>query len=520
MLYVFTSCALNFVPCAKLLAASVKDQMPDARFVLVLTDEKPDNLRLEDEGFDEVLYLDDFSDQIENPRGWAFGHTIMELATAIKPFTACKLMERDDCDAVMFFDPDCVLFGPMKEMRAALERHSVVLTPHASLMHENDDWIFFEKNPLKVGGFNLGFFGLRNSETGRAVASWWRHRLKDYCLIDPDQGLFTDQKWMDLLPNYTDDYAVMREPVYNIARWNTFQRTLSREGDSYLADGQPVEFIHFSGFYKIGPYVRGLYDRSSEPLVDNIEVLQELSLWYSGKLDEARSHEAYDGPWPLGRYGNGQDIHDADRRRYKASAVLQERFPDPFKANRLDSYWLYCRKQERVASEVSLRDQEPNFNLVTRGVQAHNTLLRKLNTAQSTQLENTTRELVETRTELEQMTRTADALRGELQQRLRSAGEDQIRRIFEPLVASGAINIEAYLEANPDVAQSKIDPLVHFIRYGLAENRSLGTTDATQLFLAHCERFLEVARASEDDRGFRRPLQSLIRGRNPSTRRA
>lgn len=262
MLYVFTSCALNFVPCARLLAASVKTHMPDARFVLVLTDDRPETFRLEGQGFDEVLYLDDFVDQLGNPRGWAFGHDIMELATAIKPFTAARLMERDDCDAVMFFDPDCVLFGPMTEMRAALQSNSIVLTPHASLMHENQDWLFFERNPLKVGGFNLGFFGLRNNDTGRAVASWWRFRLRDHCLIAPEQGLFTDQKWMDLLPCYTDDIRVMREPVYNVARWNTFQRRISKKtagkdkAATYLADGAPIQFVHFSGFTRSAPMFR------------------------------------------------------------------------------------------------------------------------------------------------------------------------------------------------------------------------------------------------------------------------
>ncbi|MEM9421885.1 MAG: glycosyl transferase, partial [Pseudomonadota bacterium] len=223
MLYIFTTCALNFVPCAKILAKSVRETMPDARMVLALSDRKPNGFRLEDEGFDEVLYLDDFIDRIENPLGWAFGHTIMELATALKPFTAAKLMERDDCDAVMFFDPDCVVLEPMEEMRAALQEHSVLLTPHASDLHENDKWTFFEKNQLKVGAFNLGFFALRNSEEGRAVASWWRHRLKEGCVIDPSEGLFTDQKWMDLLPCYTNDLKVMRQPHYNVARWNTFQ---------------------------------------------------------------------------------------------------------------------------------------------------------------------------------------------------------------------------------------------------------------------------------------------------------
>lgn len=477
MLYVFTSCALNFVPCAKLLAASVKTHMPDTKFVLVLTDDKPEGFRLEDEGFDEVLYLEDFSDQFDNPRGWAFGHSIMELATAVKPFTAAKLMERDDCDGVMFFDPDCVLFGKMTAMRKALRQHSVLLTPHASLMHENKDWLFFERNPLKVGGFNLGFFALQNNETGRAVASWWRYRLRDLCLIDPEQGLFTDQKWIDLLPNYIDDLKVMREPVYNIARWNTFQRVISkkvakRSGKvTYLADGQPIEFVHFSGFYKIGPYVQGLYDKSSEPLIENLSTLQELSLWYSEQLAEAHSHPEYTAPWKLGHYGNGEEITEQDRRLYKASAQLQQSYPDPFAVQGWQNYWLYCRKQTRIEAETQLADMRPTFTLISNSVRAHNTLLRQQNGAFETQFSKMVSEIASLREQQLARNHSSDQLQHKMLKMLRNASRSRVEKSFSWMQKDGMFDPEEYLKQNLDVRQSKLTPLQHFIMFGLYERR-------------------------------------------------
>lgn len=478
MLYVFTSCALNFVPCAKLLAESVKTHMRDAHFVLVLTDDKPKGFRLEDEGFDEVLYIEDFADQFDNPRGWAFGHTIMELATAVKPFTAAKLMERDDCDAVMFFDPDCVLFGKMTEMRSALKKNSVVLTPHASLLHENSDWIFFEKNPLKVGGFNLGFFALQNNETGRAVASWWRYRLRDYCLIDPDQGLFTDQKWIDLLPNYIDDLKVMREPVYNIARWNTFQRKISKRvakksgAVTYLADGKPIQFVHFSGFYKIGPYVQGLYDKSSEPLIEDLSTLQELSLWYSEKLAEARSHPEYMDPWKLGLYANGEEIPESDRRRYKSRPGLQQRYRDPFSITSLDSFWLFCRKQEQVEAETKTAALMPTQKMITSSVQAHNTLLREQNMAFGQQFAQMNNNIAELREQLQASEERRAQLESELLMMLQQVTAEKIESVFGWMQTEALFNAEEYLKQNPDVGDSGQTPLEHYIRFGLRENRT------------------------------------------------
>ena len=494
MLYVFTTCALNFVPCAKLLARSVEKHLPDAKFVFVLTDEKPEDFNLEDEGLGEVLYLEDFQEELGNPRGWAFGHTIMELATAIKPFTAAKLMERSDCDAVMFFDPDCVLFGDLADLRQAIKEHSVVLTPHASELHVDKDWLFFEMNPLKVGSFNLGYFGFQNNNTGRAVAHWWRYRLKELCMIDPDRGLFTDQKWMDLLPGYIDDIKVMREPVYNIARWNTFQRKITKQGDTYLANGSPVEFIHFSGFYKIGPYVQGLYDKSSEPLIeeDSLEVLQELSLWYSEQLADVRTQAIYSAPWPFGLYKNGEEISEADRRRYRNSLELQEKYPDPFSTNSLDSYWLHCRKAERVEEEKAIKKLYPQSEVVNRSVHAHNSILRKMNSALEEQLAQTSAELVDVRNQSSSNLKSVQMLKELFFVSAPRLSDDAILRALDPLLSSGAFNGDKYLDANPDVRDAGFHPLVHYVRYGIAEGRNFGDTGVVPFFEANIDVFSHV----------------------------
>lgn len=472
MLYVFTTCALNFVPCAKLLAESVKRHLPQARFVITLTDDTPDGFRLEDEGFDEALYLEDFADDLGNPRGWAFSHTIMELATALKPFVAAKLMEREDCDAVMFFDADCVLYDRLEQMCAAVQTHSLVLTPHASLLHENADWIFFERNPLKVGTFNLGYFGLQNNETGRAIASWWRFRLRDHCLIDPEQGLFTDQKWIDLLPSYTDDIKVLREPVYNVARWNTFQRTITKEGERYFVDGEPLQFIHFSGFYKVGPYVRGLYDRSSEPYVKNIEVLQALSLWYSSELDRVRTQGIYGAPWPLGYYGNGEEIPEADRRRYRASQELQNRFPDPFSTSSLNSYWLYCRRQERMEAEKTFAKLPGLAEMVPSSVRSHNAILRRHNETLNTQLVETTTAL----RRAQELSRLFDTLATEVKTHVSKLAlitpSGAMADKFADFLGEDGFDRDWYLETNPDVGEARMEPLTHFLQFGLKEERA------------------------------------------------
>ncbi len=265
MNYAFTSCALNYFPNAKILASSVRKHMPDAKIVFCLTDVEPKGFDPTKEGFDEYWRMEDLRPQIPNLEQWIFRHDVMELATAVKPFVLSALLERDDCDSVLFFDPDCELHSPCSEIRQSVSENSITLTPHCTKPHTEDELVFFELNQLKVGAFNLGFFGVRNDEEGRQFAHWWRHRLKNYCIIDESRHLFTDQKWIDLVPSYFSSLNVLRSPTYNVARWNTYQRKVEKSDDgTILVDGNPLNFIHYSGFLKKGSYVKGLYDVKSE----------------------------------------------------------------------------------------------------------------------------------------------------------------------------------------------------------------------------------------------------------------
>lgn len=486
MLYVFTTSALNFVPCAKLLCQSVKSKMTNVKFVFGLTDRKPADFNLEDEGFDEVLYLDDFAEELGNPLGWAFGHDIMELATALKPFVAAKLMERSDCEGVMFFDPDCVVLNDMTPAIKELETASVLLTPHACDLHVNDQQMFFEFNPLKVGSFNLGFFCFKNDDTGRAVANWWRKRLRDYCLIDPDRGLFTDQKWMDLLPSYIDTLKVLRSPVYNIARWNTFQRPIEKRGDDYYVRGQKVQFIHFSGFYKVGPYVRGLYDRQSEKLIKNREVLDELSLWYSSELTQARTQPAYIAPWALGRYGNGVEIPSSHRRRYKSETQCQERYPDPFDVSRLDSFYAHCLAEDAIEAETRFESFPEFRDAINHSVRGNNQLLREYTTALEDQVRALQAEHNHVRADLSSLLLARNQLLLDLRARLSKVAEHDLKAAFS---GTPSLSVLVEREGGGDGWASRLA----FLRSGLFD-KALSSDEEASLFLdVHLDTLIGLA---------------------------
>jgi hypothetical protein len=291
----------------------------------------------------------------------------MELATAVKGFVLADLLNRPDCDAVLFFDPDCEVYSNCQTILDAVSRHSIVLTPHANIPHVTDPWVFFELNTHRVGVFNGGFLAVRADEEGKAFAQWWRHRLTEYCLIDDKRRLFTDQKWLDLVPCYFDNVKVLRQPTMNLARWNTFQRKVAQTADgTVLVDDAPADFIHFSGFLKKGGYVRGLYDASSEKWCDDLGTLDALSEAYAERLAPLQARAECSREWGYGKYVDGVAIPDDHRRKYHQDRRLRKAFPNPFEGG------------ERLRKELTGPETAPSPQAVEPQRTRRRSLLSKL----------------------------------------------------------------------------------------------------------------------------------------------
>src|SRR3546814_7712438 len=77
-----------------------------------------------------------------------------------------------------------------------------------------------EMSVTEHGIYNLGHRVVRPDENGRAVARWWADRLDKYCFDDKTIGLFTDQRWMDLVPATFEGVKILRVPNMDVASWN------------------------------------------------------------------------------------------------------------------------------------------------------------------------------------------------------------------------------------------------------------------------------------------------------------
>lgn len=322
MIDVFTSAAPNYLGKVRALCESLRDYLPTARVHWLATDVVRQELvdGLAEEPFDSIIFASEL-DGVN--RGWLFRYTLVELSTAVKPAAAQHLLRQPDCDMVLYFDPDTVVFSGLDDLVEQVAASSLALTPH-QLQPEVDPSAFFhELDSLRYGVFNLGFFGVRRCEEADRALEWWRSRCHLTCSGDWTSGSFTDQKWLNFAPIFFDGVTILKNPRFNVAPWNLSQRELRGSFDEgFTVDGQPLGFYHFTGFDSgaHAEHVRGLAGnhQSAEMLID----------WYEQRTELLSIGRP--ATWGLGAYSDGTPIEDIHRTAYRLRQDLQKTFSDPY----------------------------------------------------------------------------------------------------------------------------------------------------------------------------------------------
>jgi len=342
-LHVFTSAAVNYLPKVRMLCRSIRRHHPEATIHLALADERPEWLRAEGEPFDSILELADLD--IPHWQPWSFMHSIVELSTAIKPFAMKRLLDREDCGTVLYFDPDMVLFSRVDDILATLEGANVALTPHQNKPERTLEAVLDnEVTSLRMGVFNLGFIGVRKTAEARRFADWWAERTYALCRAEVHNGLFTDQKWVNFAPVFFDGVAILKSSRHNVATWNLTTRALTGSlASGFEVDGEPLAFYHFTGFDSGAHRVMAVKNAAGNTAV------QELIAWYERETLSARGDPVNDWPWAFGRFSDGAPIQPHHRWLYRDNPDLQGAFPDPYYAG-TDRPTLidWCRTEGRV----------------------------------------------------------------------------------------------------------------------------------------------------------------------------
>lgn len=338
-MHFYTSVNMNYLPKARVLAKSVKKYCKNAKFSLVFSDIWPEMLDKNKEPFDEIICIEEMNFPIENLKLWIFGHTVVELCTAVKGQALVRFLE-EGSKKVVYLDPDIAVFNSLHEIETLLDQYDIILTPHLTEPERDMKSILDnEISALMHGAYNFGFYGVRASENGLRYARWWRDRLIHFCYDDIPNGIFTDQKWGDLIPSFFDQVLIIKDPGYNVSTWNISNRKMKRnENGQYMINDTELKFYHFSGFDS------GAQEEMLRKYAKDNPHIYELREWYAKKLQE--EGQEYCGRYVSSYlfYDNGERITKEERKLLIKRKDIWEHFKDidPYVVEQAKSYkkWL------------------------------------------------------------------------------------------------------------------------------------------------------------------------------------
>jgi glycosyltransferase involved in cell wall biosynthesis len=334
---VCTIISKNYLAHARVLAESFVKRHPEIPFFVLLVDRNDGAISPGREAF-EMIELEDLD--APDLLRLCFQYSVIELNTAVKPYLLEHLFEERGFDRLIYFDPDILVVDRLDEIWGLLDEHSIVLTPHLTEPVEDDGKKPSEIDILLSGTYNLGFLGLAKSDAAARLLTWWQERLYDRCVVAHDEGLFTDQRWMDLVPGFFDDAHVLRGPGYNVAYWNLHCRRVTVERDRVRVNGEPAFFFHFSGLDPHAPL--GISRHQNRFRLDELGDLEKIFDRYR-KLLFAAGYEALKGlPYAFAKFDNGVAIPELARSLYRRLGSDARRFGDPFATAPVDSFfrWL------------------------------------------------------------------------------------------------------------------------------------------------------------------------------------
>jgi hypothetical protein len=317
----YTSFTYAYLSRARVLVDSLRRVHPEWEIWALVVDEPPEGVDAAAAlaGFDGVVGIGDLG--IPQPLAWLFKHDVVEACTAVKGHMMLRLLEAG-ADQVVYFDPDIAVFNRIDDVLAT---GSIRLTPHQlaanaapAAIRDN------EITSLLYGTFNLGFVAVRNDADGLAFARWWAGRLYQACYDAVETGIFTDQRYCDLVPALFGGVCVVRDPGCNVASWNLSRRRLDFDGAGQLtANTSPLKFYHFTKIGGVGDLMTERYGAA------DIAVF-EVWNWYKRAEQAHRTTPVPDHYWHYGNFADGTPISKDIRLLWRSRPDLTAAFDNPF----------------------------------------------------------------------------------------------------------------------------------------------------------------------------------------------
>lgn len=334
----------NYFAYALTLRRSFLENHPGAAFHILIVDTKDDSFKV-DEGVD-ITWVEDMD--IPNFMSYAMRYDILELNTNVKPTFLLKLLNK--YKKVAYIDPDIKVFRPLDIIFDRLSESSIVLTPHI-VSSIDDSMKPGEIDFLINGQFNLGFIALNDSVQAIKMLHWWQARCLEQGYNEPSQGLFVDQKWINLVPCIFSDVYIEKSVGCNMAYWNLHERLLGEKNNEWVVNEiEPLYFFHFSGLL-----LNDENDISKYQNRFNLTQRPDLRKLFSAYRQELRDNDHLSFQkikYGFSSFSDGKLISSISRRLYTISE-----FPtssdNPFLVN--SKFYKFCQKNKLFLAKSGVK---------------------------------------------------------------------------------------------------------------------------------------------------------------------
>lgn len=320
----FTVCTYSYTGLARVLKKSFLLYHPEYDFYIVYIDRNSEEK-------DEIL-VDYILQRYMNEtdiRDMQFKYDVTEYSTSVKAYVFRYFFEKE-YGKVLYFDPDIKFYSRFNEVEE--NKYEAYVTPH-KLTAASDNSIIGETSMLKYGLFNCGFIGFNSSKISNSFLTFWSNRLLNYSFNDPDNGIYTDQKWIDFIYlKMPEKVKIINNPGCNFAPWNMDERRVKNNDMHYYVtlnqnskEYHKLIFMHFSGFnYKLLQELVISHNFRNFELYDD---LKGILFDYGYSLSSEKSDEYMKEPYKYNFYTNGKVISKLNRRLYRA---MKKKYINPF----------------------------------------------------------------------------------------------------------------------------------------------------------------------------------------------
>lgn len=244
--YDYVLCSLStksHLHLMRTLAASARQHFVGDIYLLVLDS---DDTSLVPEGTKLVR-----RDDVITPAVWnemVQRYNVLELCCALKSYLM-RFLAKTVNRPIIYLDADTYLMAPLERLLPENPHFSVFLTPHL-LAPMPDKRHADEIVMLAVGAYNAGMLAVGLHPDGIRFLDWWLDRVTRYAYDSREQAVFTDQKWLDLVPSFFRNVQVCQEIGLNVGHWQVqSEQDFAEDPEGKLTfHGERVTLMHLSGF--------------------------------------------------------------------------------------------------------------------------------------------------------------------------------------------------------------------------------------------------------------------------------